>query len=294
MKRRTTTLLFTILSLAACQQGDTSKAAPKAAPTAAKTAPAPAPAPEPPPPPFTGKLTVERLLAAKAADPLKPWAESLARMEGQVGKPTRTSGKRHEWAVVEGDDCAYMYIEKVDGAEFKLSGEVVGSAMPPMKVGKDGPAMNRAECLAITGVSAGPPEDPNAAPPPADGGVVAAGAFLSAAIAGRSKWKDQVVKVSGVLAGVSTSTAGGDSFVSVTLKAAEGDTGPTVSCNYEKNAAAPTLTSGAAVVATGTVAIREWMSGEGTKLEAVLDKCAVEAAPAEKPAEKPKGKGKGA
>lgn len=287
--KRPTIILLTILSLAACQQGDTSKASPKAGPTAAKTAPAP----EPPPPPFTGKLTVERLLAAKAADPLKPWADSLARMEGQVGKPTRTSGKRFEWAVVEGDDCAYTYIEKVDGKEFKMDGEVVGSAMPPMKVGKDGPAMNRAECLAITGVTAGPPEDPNAAPPPADGGVVAAGVFLSAAIAGRSKWKDQVVKVSGALGGVSTSTAGGDSFVSVTIKA-EGDAAQTVSCNYEKNAAAPTLTSGAAVVATGTVAIREWMSGEGTKLEAVLDKCTVEATPADKAADKPKGKGKGA
>ncbi len=58
--------------------------------------------------------------------------------------------------------------------------------------------------------------------------------------------------------------------------------------SFEQNAAAPTLKTGDAVIASGTVAIREWMSGSGTTLEAVLDKCTVAAAPADK------GTGKGA
>jgi hypothetical protein len=280
--KRTAILLSIVVSLAACQQGD---ASPKAAPIATKTA---AP-PEPPPPPFTGKLTIERVLAAKA-DPLKPWADSLARLEGQLGKPTRTSGNKFEWAVVEGDDCAYTYVEKEDGAKFNMQGEIVGTTMPPMKVGKDGPMVNRTECLGITGVTAGPPEDPNAIPPAADGGVVTVEVFRSNAIIGRSKWKDQAVKVSGVLDSVSTSTAGSDSFITVSLKASGTDADKPVTCSYEQNAAAPTLKTGDAVIASGTVAIREWMSGSGTTLEAVLDKCTVAAAA---PADQGTGPGKG-
>lgn len=284
--KRPAILLSIVVSLAACQQGDTS---PKVAPTATKTVATP----EPPPPPFTGKLTVERLLAAKA-DPLKPWADSFARLEGQLGKPTRTSGNKFEWAVVEGDDCAYTYVEKEDGAKFNMQGEVVGTTMPPMKVAKDGPAMNRKECLEITGVTAGPPEDPNAIPPAADGGVVTVEVFRSNAIPGRSKWKDKAVKVSGVVASVSTSTAGSDSFTTVSLKASETDADKPVTCSYEQNAAAPTFKTGDAVIASGTVAIREWMSGSGTTLEAVLDKCTVAAAPADEGTATGKGKGKGA
>ena len=272
--KRTVILLSLVVPLAACQQGDTS---PKTAPTATKTAATP----EPPPPPFTGKLTIERLLAAKA-EPLKPWADSLARLEGQLGKPTRTAGNKFEWAVVEGDDCAYTYVEKEDGAKFNMQGEIVGTTMPPMKVGKDGPMMNRKECLEVTGVTAGPPEDPNAVPPPADGGVVTAEVFRSNAILGRSKWKDKAVKVSGLLGTVSTSTAGSDSFVTVFLKTSEADADKSVTCSYEQNAAAPTFKTGDAVIASGTVAIREWMSGSGTTLEAVLEKCTVAAAPADK------------
>lgn len=290
MTRTAIFAITTVLSLAACPQGETgSKSATKgAAPT-----PTPTPAaPEPPPPPFTGKLSVERLLAAKdLAAPLKPWAESLARLEGQLGKPTRTRGNKFEWAVVEGDDCAYLYVEKEDGAKFKMPGEIVGTTMPPMKVGKDGPSMNRKECLEITGVSAGPPEDPNAAPPPADGSAVAADLFRTAAIAGRSKWKGQAVKVSGVFSGASTSTSGADSWTTVSLKASETDADKPVSCSLEKNAAAPTFKSGDAVIAAGTVAIREWtsMGGGDPTLEPVLETCTVVAAA---PADKAKVKAK--
>jgi len=63
-------------------------------------------------------------------------------------------------------------------------------------------------CLEITGVTPGPPEDPNAAPPPADGSAVTADVFRTTSLAGRSKWKDQKVAVSGVFGGASTSTAG--------------------------------------------------------------------------------------
>lgn len=265
------------LSLAACKKKESDGAAGKPADQpAAKPA-----APAPPPPPFTGKLTIERVMASKdTVQPLAPWADGFARLQAALGAPTRVDGDKYEWAVVEGDDCAYTYVSKEDGAKYQAQGEVVGMTVAPMKVGKDGPLMNRKDCLEITGVTAGPPEDPNAAGPPADGAAVAADAFRTQAIAGRSKWKGQAVKVSGVLASTSTSTSGADSWVTVSLKAGDADEGKTVSCNLAKNAPAPTATIGTPVVASGTVEIREMMSmGDGsTTLEAALADCTIEAA----------------
>lgn len=276
MKRTAILVSVLALSLAACKKKEGDGASGK--PT---DQPADKPAAEPPPAPFTGKLTIERVLAAKnVVQPLAPWADGLARMKGALGEPTRVKGESYEWAVVEGDDCAYVTISKEDGAKYQQTGEVVGMVMSPMKVAKDGPMMNRRDCLDITGVTPGPAEDPNAAGPPADGAAVAADAFRDQAIAGRSKWKEQMVKVSGVLASSSTSTSGADSWVNVGLKAGDADAGKPVSCNFAKNAPAPTLAIGTPVVASGKVEIKEWtsMGDNSVTLEAALADCTIEAA----------------
>jgi len=274
------------------KKDDAGSAKPNAAPTApGPTTPTAPPAPAAPPPLYTGPLTVERILAAKDVIPRgagnAAWADGLARLEGQLGKATKVDGNRYQWAVVSGDDCAYFYVEKDDGAKYGGSGEIVGAMMTPMKVAKDGPSGNRAECLKITGVDGGPPEDPAAAPPPADGSAVTADVFRTTALAGRSKWKDQVVKVTGIVAGVSTSTSGADSWTTVTLKASEDDKDKAVSCSHDKNVAA-TVKLGDHAIATGTVKITEWTSmGSGdTTLEPTLSLCTAVVAP---PA---KGKGK--
>ena len=275
MKRTAILASVLVLSLAACKKKEEGASAKPTDQPAVPTQPAA------PPPPFTGKLTVERVLGAKGlVDGLKPWASSLATLKGQLGEPTRVKGDKYEWAIVEGDDCAYLYVTKEDGAKYQATGEVVGSVMTPMKVGKDGPSGNRSECLEITGVTAGPPEDPNAAPPPSDGTPVAAADFAASAINGRSKWKGQQVSVAGVLGNPSTSTSGTDSWTTVAVKITADDTGKPVACSLTKNAPTPTLAAGTNVIVTGTVKISEWtaMSSGETKLEASLSDCTIAAA----------------
>lgn len=245
--------------------------------------PAEPPPPPPPPAPYTGKLTVERVMGLDAAigsPPPLALADALARAKGQAGEPTLNADGKIGWAVVEGDVCAYAYIS--------ASGDQVGGVTKAMKLGKDELPGNRAECLKMAGVEAGPPEDPNAAPPPADGSAVTVDVFRTAALAGRSKWKGQAVKVDGTVAGVSTSTAGDKSWTTVTLKAGDDDAGKPVSCALAENATTETKL-GDHAVAAGTVKIQEWTSmGSGeTTLEPALEGCTVEAAP------KGKGKGKG-
>lgn len=276
MKRTALLASVLVLSIVACKKKEGDQAKP-----AEPSKPAEPAKPAAPPPPFTGTLTGERILGAKdLVKPMTPWAEGLATLKGQLGEPTRVKDGKHEWAVVEGDDCTYMFVEKEDGAKFQMSGEIVGMVMSPMKVAKDGPMMNRKDCLAITGVTAGPPEDPNAAGPPADGTAVTVDAFRTDAIAGRSKWKGQKVAVSGIFAGSTTSTSGADSWTTISVKAKADDAGKPLSCSLPKNTPAPTVDANAAVTATGTVKINEWTSmGDGaTTLEAALDECTLEVA----------------
>ncbi len=231
--------------------------------------PTPPPAPAAPPPPFTGKLTVERVMGLKDAIGTPPplvLADALARAKGQAGEPTKVDGDTLGWAVVEGDVCAYASITK--------NGDQVASVTSPMKLAKDELPGNRAECLKMAGIEPGPPEDPSAAAPPADGTPVTVDAFRTTALTGRSKWKDQVVKVRGTVAGVTTSTSNGVSWTTVTLSTGKDDPGKPVSCGAKENEAA-TVKLGDTAIATGTVKINEWTSmGSGeTTLEAALTAC---------------------
>lgn len=271
MKR--TLFVVSVLAGLAAGCGKKKEEGGKPAPTPEVKPPAP-PAPAPPPAPYTGKLTAERIMGLKQAigsPPPLALAEALARAKGQAGEPTKVDGERYGWAVLEGDSCAYAIIT--------AKGDQVSMVQSPQTVGKDGPSGNLAECKKMAGIEPGPPEDPNAAAPPADGSAVTTEVFRTTAVVGRSKWKGQEVKVSGVVTGITTSTSGSDSWTTVSLKASDKDTASAVSCYSGKNAVV-TAKQGDAVIASGKVKISEWTSGGGeTTLEAGLEECAVEPAP---------------
>src|SRR5688572_32131354 len=72
----------------------------------------------PPPEPFSGKLSIDRVLGSRdLVKPFDPWDDGLARLQALMGTPTKVEGARHTWAVVEGDDCAYVYVTKDNGAD---------------------------------------------------------------------------------------------------------------------------------------------------------------------------------
>lgn len=230
--------------------------------------------------PFTGALTAERVLGARdLVKPFDPWDEGFARLQAQVGAPTRVEGTRHVWAVVEGDACAHFYVTKDDGADYKVEGTIVGTVQQPVRTTKGGTEGDHNACLKAAGVSVGPPEDPAAAGPPADGSAVALAELRKVVIPGRSKWKDQRVKVSAVLGGISTATSGSDSYVTASLKAGDDDAEKPLRCSLTKNQTAPAdLKPGAAVIAEGKVEIQEWTKGGDVTLEAALSDCTLAAA----------------
>ena len=244
--------------------------------TAAKTGTAAAARLEP----FTGALTIDRVLGAKElVKPFDAWDEAQPKLEHQLGKPTKVDGAKHQWAAMDGDDCAYLVVEQDEQAGAKT----VGLVQSPMKVAKDGPVINYRDCLAILGKSTGPAEDPAAPAPPADGAPVAAAEFRDVAVKARSKWKDQKVSITGVYGNATTATSGDQKFVTVSLKAAKDDTGAAIKCALPTNAEAPAgLERDQPVVASGTVEIQEWtsMSGGEPRLEASLGECTIAPAPA--------------
>jgi hypothetical protein len=169
----------------ACKKSDSDHAEP-----VAKTTPA-----KPELAAFKAPLTVATVMTAN--DPvelLAPWDDALASLQAHFGPPTKVDGKKFEWAAMEGDDCAYFYVEQDDGARYQKSGKVVGTVSHPMKVGKDGPIMNRGDCLDLVGKGV-PPEDPNAPGPSGD--KVSIGEIASHAVAARSKWDGKQLQITG-------------------------------------------------------------------------------------------------
>lgn len=243
-------------------------------------------------PAFTGPLTGEQLMKAKGrVRVFEDWDKGYARLERLLGKPTRVKDSKHQWAVIEGDSCTYMYAEKDDRSKYQKgeTGDMVGTLMEPMKVSKGEALMNYDECLEIAGKSAGPPEDPNAVAPPADGSAVPLQVMLDNAVIGRSKWDGKKVKVSALLFSVSTSqwTSGdktGES-TSVSLVVARDKTDATLSCLLKEGAAKPDPTQYTPVTVEGTVKVAKWMSMGGTSsLKAELIDCTVTVAQPAAPA----------
>ena len=234
--------------------------------------------------PFTGKLTADRVMRARGlVKPFDPWEAAFAQLQALLGPPTRIEGATHTWSVVEGESCAYFAVNRDAGADYNMQGTIVGTVQNPMQTSKgSGPVGNHQACLKAAGVQLGPPEDPNAAGPPADGSPVPLATVRTSVIPGRSKWKDRPVKVAATLGGVSTSTSGSDQYVTVSLTAGSSDKEEPLSCSLEKNAPAPDLKLGSAVIAEGTMTIHEWTSmGNGdVKLKPALERCKIAAAPA--------------
>lgn len=234
--------------------------------------------------PFTGKLTGERILSAKdLVEPLQPWGDALAILESKMGKATRVKDAYYEWAVVEGTDCTYVQVEKSSESDYVKGGSteaVVGAVMNPQRIEKGGPIGNYSECLGIAGVSLGPPEDPNAKGPPTDGAALGVATFAKDAVAGRSKWKGQRVKIAGHLKTTSTMTMTSGSTTTETHNAIlvpSADEGaPEITCTLRAGEEKPELSGSRKAVAEGRVAIRESMTlGGDASIEASLEDCAV-------------------
>jgi hypothetical protein len=233
------------------------------------------------PPPFTGTLTIDRVMGARdLVKPFDRWDEGFAKLQALAGSPTKVEGARHTWAIVEGDACASFYVTKDNGADYKMEGIIVGTVQAPSRTEKGGAGGGHNDCLKAAGVDLGPPEDPDAAGPPADGAPVPLADVRKVVIPARSKWKDQKVSIAATLGGVSTTTQGTDKYVTVNLTAGPDDKDDPMSCSLEKNAPAPELKQGSAIIATGKVSIQEWTSmGSGdVTLKASLSDCSIEAA----------------
>jgi hypothetical protein len=191
--------------------------------------------PPAPPAPYTGPLTGDRIMGAKSlVQPLQPWADANAALEGQMGKATFVKGKWYSWGVVEGDTCTYFKVEKQDDGN-------VGAVQSPMKVEKDGPEMNRSECLEAAGQKKddAAAEDPNAPGPPTDGKAVTVAELRDGIAKAKSKWLKQSVKVTGVYVGTTKAKSGDEENVMVSVSGAKGDIQATVGCQLSDPKTAP-------------------------------------------------------
>ncbi|HEX4455646.1 MAG TPA: hypothetical protein VH143_32520 [Kofleriaceae bacterium] len=211
-------------------------------------------------PAFHAPLTVATVMSAKtAAEPLQPWDDTFATLQAHFGPPTKIDGKKFEWAAMEGDRCAYFVIEKVDGAEYKQPGTVVGSFQHPQTYGKDGAIMNRGECLDILGKGA-PPEDPNAPGP--SGTKVGVGELVKHAVAARSKWDGKQLDITGTV----------KQSGSTVVLADASDPSATVMASLAAGVADPEL--GKPITLHCTVKLQKLVSGAGQpSMEADLDGC---------------------
>ena len=233
-------------------------------------------------PPFTGPLTIERVMKAKGkVDTFDEWSGAYEKLERFLGKPTKTKGTKVGWAVSEGDTCAYLYAEKEDRAKYIKGekGDMVGTYMAPMRVEKGGAIMNYAECIEWTGKEVGPPEDGKAIAPPTDGSTVPLQTVIDNAIAGRSKWDKQQVNVSALANGINVSVTNNDPSTETIIvnMVADQKAGQTIGCTLVKGTPKPDLPGAfEPLVAKGTIAITKWVNGAGESGYAVnLESCTV-------------------
>ncbi len=155
--------------------------------------------------PFKGTLTPKLIMEAKnLVEPFDPWDDAFELLQHKLGTPTRVkqreSGEYYQWGAIDGESCTYFEVGKEDGAKYKKEGTMVGAVQSPMTLDKNGALFNRAECMEIVG-KAGPPEDPNAVPPPANG-IASPELVMENAVKGRSKWTGKKLTVATVLKGI--------------------------------------------------------------------------------------------
>jgi hypothetical protein len=230
--------------------------------------------------PYTGALTGERILGAKdLVKPFDVWDHGLAKLQHQLGKPTRILDKKYGWAVIEGDKCTYVYVEQEEKSKYSKDAKpgelMVGAVLDPMAIEKSGAMMNYGECLKIAGKEVGPPEDPNAPAPPTDGSAVTLERLRDLGIKGRTKWKDQRVKVEALFSNSTTASAGSVSTTTLSRVAKQGDADST-GCVLVAGQPTPGAMQYTPITVEGKVTISEWMSGGGeSKLSIALEDCKV-------------------
>lgn len=214
--------------------------------------------------PFKGKLTPKLIIEAKnLVEPFDPWDEAFELLQHKLGPPTRIkpreSGEYYQWGALEGDACTYFEVGKEDGAKYNKKGVMVGAVQSPATFDKNGALFNRAECMEIVG-KAGPPEDPNATPPP-ENGIASPELVVENAVKGRSKWTGKKLTVATTLEGT-----GG---MALTL----GKAG--LVCILKENAPAD-LVLGKDIMVEGTVKISTMVSmGGDVSMRAELEPCSI-------------------
>ncbi len=201
------------------------------------------------PKPFEGPLTVaviEGLPGDSKPKPFDAWDDALAVVESKLGKVTNVDGKDHSWAIVDGDTCAYLTLEK--------DGDKVGIVDGPGKVDKMMKSMFDA-CVVKSGAEIeAPAEDPNAPAPPTDGASVKPTVLMAGVKGAPSKWLGQEVNVEGVYFSTSTATAAGsdETNIAVSIRDDE-DTQGSIGCSLAKGGEAPKLTQYDPIKAKGKV-----------------------------------------
>ena len=263
--KRIALMAAALAACAACNKTDASASASSSGTTAASSA-----APEKSAPPFTGKLTGERVMGAKGlVRPFMPWAEAHAKLEAQLGKATLVADKKNAWAVVEGDACTYLVVER-------QANDQVGMVQDPSKVTK-ATAFGWDDCLTAAGVSRDADEDPNAPGPPTDGKPVTVLALRDGASKARAKWAKAKVTVKGLYLSTSTAKSGGVTYATVTLTAAKSDSKNTISCSLADPSTAPEkLMQYAPITASGDVGVANTVTLGGDRSVSVsLQNCAI-------------------
>ena len=195
-------------------------------------------------PAFTGVLTEARVLGATGlAKPFEDWDQAKAKLEAQLGAPTRVSGKWHEWAVDRDGTCAYVKVEqqvgKVIGAPKDM--KTVGMVEGPATLDKNAPQSMRNACIAIASGKADAPStttltfgsvdtasNPNAKGPPAPVRTVSVKEVRDAVAKGQ--WVGGPVKMQGFAVNTTTMTSGSQRSVSLSIAQAKGGVGSTVGC----------------------------------------------------------------
>lgn len=221
--------------------------------------------------PFTVPLTTDRINASlNKAKPFDPWDAGKMRLEQFLGAPTKVEGKRVTWAVVVGDACTYTYIEKDDRSKYFAgqSGEMVGAYREPYTSTRADP---QEDCFEAAG-SPVFPDDPKAAPPPADGAATTVATVLDHAPRAPSLWEGKRVTIDGLLDRVDVFDGRGPTLH---LIAKVGASDPYLRCELPVDEKAPPDPGAKAppIRVEAKVHVARMRSSKGLELSAQLQEC---------------------
>lgn len=215
--------------------------------------------------PFTGTLTSDRVMAAKGlVKPFDDWSTAQSKLESAMGPATRVNGKMYEWAVQDGDACAYVSVERsVGGIIGAAPGTAtVGMVASPMRVEKNGPSMNMDQCLAILGrgkpqaestaVTLTATSPKNAAHMGSAKAPVTVKSLRDGVAKDAAKWLDATATVKGVYVSATTVTFNGQTQVTLSIADKKTDR-DSVGCALAAGTPAPSLKQGAIVTVQGRV-----------------------------------------